>query len=153
MRLIRDISGALPIKMIIIAVLVIAIGGGAFTVLKAKKGTKAEKEPVKLSSWKLEEFVVNLVDRDEPRYLKVDMTLEVEGREESEGGGEGEAAESPEEAKVRDTIITVLTRKSYTEMLAKDGKERLKAELKTELNKTLENIKVHDIYFTSFAMQ
>ena len=141
-------------KLVVIILLVAALGGGAFTFAKmGKKGKHAEKK-VELTAWKLEEFIVNLADIGEPRYLKVNIVLEVEECEAKPAGGEGgEEAKAPEDPKVRDTIIAVLTTRRFAELLTDKGKTQLKAKLKTELNKVLEKAKVHNIYFTSFAMQ
>lgn len=101
------------------------------------------------SQWKLDEFIVNLADGDEARYLKVNIVLEVSGR--VERGGED--TPNPEEIKARDAIITVLTRKTYRELLSDEGKTSLKAQLKDQLNTVLSGFEVKNIYFTSFAMQ
>lgn len=151
MKLLRDISGGLPIKLIIIVLVVVLVGAGAFLKL-GNKGKSAPK-PVELSEWKLEEFVVNLADRNESRYLKVNVVLEVEGAPKDGGGHGGEQASYPEEAKVRDAIINALSSKKYSELLTEDGKTVLKEEIKTQLNSILKEMKVHDVFFTSFAMQ
>lgn len=143
-------SGKLPIILMIIIVVVLALGAGGFMFMNGKsKGGKKPEKKVELSEWKLEEFVVNLADQDEPRYLKVSMTLEVEGKV----GGGGEGGGNPEEAKAQDAIINVLTAKRFSQLVAPGGKDKLKEELKAALNSSLEDIKVHGIYFTSFAMQ
>jgi flagellar protein FliL len=150
MKIIRDRSGKLPIKLLIIVmVVVVVVGLGVTKFAKGgkKNGKKAPEKQVELSSWKLEEFVVNLRDANESRYLKVNMVLEVEGKLE---GGEGG---NPDEPKARDTIISVLTSKSFDDLESPQGKDHLKAELKSALNAELEKTKVANIYFTSFAMQ
>jgi flagellar protein FliL len=149
----RSNSGKLPLKVIIAVLLVVVAGGGAFTFSKAAKkspGKKEAAEKVELTQMKLEEFVVNLRDTSESRYLKVNMVLAVEGAAEAGGHGEGG---SPDEAKIRDAVITVLTKKTYSDLQSVQGKADLKEELKSALNYVLEGTKVHDIYFTSFAMQ
>ncbi len=65
----------------------------------------------------------------------------------------GEKEGSSEEAKARDAIITVLSRKRFSELLTESGKTRLKSELKNALNSRLKDIEVVNVYFTSFAMQ
>jgi len=149
MKIIRDKSGKLPIKLAIIVLLVVVVGLGVTKVVKGgkKDGKKAPEKQVELSPWKLEEFVVNLRDANEARYLKVNIVLGVEGKVEAGEGG------NPDEPKVRDTIISVLTAKSYDDLESPAGKEHLKAELKSALNAELEQNKVANIYFTSFAMQ
>jgi flagellar basal body-associated protein FliL len=102
-----------------------------------------------LTQWKLEEFLVNLGDREESRYLKVNLVLEVSGN--VQAGGEG--GSNPEEIKARDAVIGILTRKTYRDLLSDQGKTSLKAELKSALNGVLDGVQVENIYFTSFAMQ
>ena len=125
-------------------------GGGAFAFLKMghkPAGNQEAKPKAELKPWTMEEFVVNLRDPAESRYLKVNMTLEVEG-EAAEGEGD-----SPDTAKARDVIINVLTGKSYADLQSPGGKDELKSELRTALNSVLDKKKVVNIYFTSFAMQ
>ena len=153
MRFIPRSSGKLPIVIIIVAMLVVCLGVGAITFKKTglpKGKHAAQKQKVELTPWKLEEFVVNLADRAEVHYLKVTLVLEIQGKS---SGGEGGESENKEEAKARDTIISVLTRRRYADLLPEEGKIGLKSELKAELNSTLEDTKVENIYFTSFAMQ
>jgi flagellar protein FliL len=142
--------------------LLLAAGVGVMAFMKmgkkpGDKGAEADaKKHVELQSWKLEEFVVNLADRDSPRYLKVNLVLDIgfKGKKSKHKGGHGHgAAANPEEARARDAIIAVLTSKSYNELLSEDGKTKLKADVKKALNAVLEDAEVVDIYFTSFAMQ
>ena len=152
MRFITRSSGKLPVVIIIVAMLVVCLGVGAITFKKMgrpKVKHATQKQKVELTAWKLEEFVVNLADRAEVHYLKVTLVLEIQGKS---SGGEGDT-KSSEEARARDTIISVLTRRRYADLLPEEGKIELKSELKAELNSTLEDTKVENIYFTSFAMQ
>jgi flagellar FliL protein len=121
--------------------------------MRAKGGKADDKhgdKPAKLAMWKLEEFIVNLADRDDYRYLKISLVLEIAG-DGKEGGGEGEG--NPQEAKARDAVITVLSRKRFADLISEQGKVQLKTELKSELNTVLEGAQVVNIYFSSFAMQ
>jgi len=155
MRIMRKSSGKLPLMVIVVAALVICVAGGAFAFLKMRGkleiggGEAKQGKKVELSTWQLEEFVVNLADRGEPRYLKLNLVLEVEGGK----AKHGEGGANPEEARARDAVITVVTRKRYSDLISEDGKARLKAEIKSALNEALEGTKVANIYFTSFAMQ
>jgi len=153
MRMICGTTGRLSIAVVVALVLILALGVVAFTFSKFGEklnagGDEADRgERVKLFEWKLDEFIVNLADPDEPRYLKVTMVLEVEVK-----GTAGEA-ENPEEARARDAIITVLTRKCFDDLISDHGKANLKSELKFALNDVLDQTEVANIYFTSFAMQ
>ncbi len=94
----------------------------------------------------LETFTVNLLSESGKRYLKVDMTLEMEGEELS--------PELEEKKPVfRDIIIRQLTSKSLEEISTTQGKEKLKDGIITDLNKRLKDGKIKNIYFTSFVVQ
>lgn len=164
MKMIRNMTGALPIKLIVIVLVLLVAGLGTLKFVKGKKPGKVEKPKAELSLWKMEEFTVNLADKAESHYLKVAIVLEIEGKVESGGGGHGGGGgESPEQVKASDAIITVLTKKTFGELLTASGRELLKKDLIKQLNESLEDgaaahdpektIKVHGVYFTSFAMQ
>jgi flagellar FliL protein len=94
----------------------------------------------------LETFTVNLLSESGKRYLKVDMTMEMEGEELS--------PELEEKKPVfRDIIIRQLTSKSLEEVSTTQGKEKLKDSLIVDLNKRLKDGKIKNIYFTSFVVQ
>jgi len=152
MRILRDISGKLPIVIIIVVVLVLALGAGAFAFLKMSHKSKApeKKEPVKTAQWELGEFLVNLADPGDPRYLKVNLVAEIEDDGKKRGG---EGAGDPEEAKAKDAVICALSKHRMNDLLTNQGKDALKSELKSALNEAIEGTKVVDVYFTSFAMQ
>ncbi len=144
------ISGKLPLVVIIALLAVLILGAGGFGFYKLRTGsrhTPHKPAPVELTPWELGEFVVNLTDPQQ-HYLKVSITLEVAGKK--AGGGEGE---DPEKAKARDSIIKVLTAKSYNFLLSTEGKEILKREIISSLNHDLGGTKIDKVYFTDFAMQ
>jgi flagellar basal body-associated protein FliL len=159
LRILSSREGKLPLIVVIILAVVVVGGVGvvAFKKLGSKGGGKDKKvEKVELTPWKMDEFVANLADKEESRYLKVTMILEVEKKSKEKGGGghgEGEGEVSIEDSKARDAIIEVLTTKCYGDLLSESGKTKLKEELKAKLNGCLEENKVESIYFTSFAMQ
>lgn len=152
LNIIRGNSGKLPVVVIIVVVVLLLGVGGYFFLGKGKEAKADEPKKIELHSWKMEEFTVNLSDNGQSRYLQVNMVLEVEGGK-ANGGGHGGESSDPEEAKARDTIIVVLTKRRYSELLSEDGKKMLKEDIKESLNEVLAERKVHEIYFTSFAMQ
>ena len=152
MKTIRDTSGKSIVAIVIVFLLLLGVGAGGFTFIKSARRSAAKGAPeknIETSMWRLEEFVVNLADSSESRYLKVNVVLEVEGKVSENGEG----GPSPEEVRARDTIISVITKKHYMELQSVDGKAKLKSELKKTLNLVLQDAKVVNIYFTSFAMQ
>ncbi len=132
-------------KMIIIiaAVLVLAlVGGGAFFMMKKKAADeeaaagedgeetahveKKEKKKEKKKDDKhalpafvpLENFVVNLADRDADRYAQIGITLEVEDAK----AGDTIKAYMPA---IRNNILLLLSHKTSADLTQGDGKEKL----------------------------
>ena len=151
MDIFRNNKGRLPL-IIIIGVAVLGLGAGGFMFFRSKTAHAAGKHEAKkvdLSPWAMGEFMVTLADTGDLRYLKCEMTLEVE----KDGKSEGKEGSNPQEAKARDIVISILSGKTVNDLLADKTKSQIKVEIKTALNKGLDGIKVHDVYFTSFAMQ
>ena len=102
----------------------------------------------------LEPLLVNLADASGSSYLRVALTLRVADVVEKKGvKTEGEKATDDSVAAVRDTVLTVLGRQTADGLLAADGKERLKTELKAALAEHNADLKVKDVFFTDFLVQ
>ena len=155
MNTLRSRSGKLPIVAVIAAALVLALGAGAFAFLRGSHKGKPhpKKEHVKVVPWEIGEFLVNLADPGDPRYLKVNLVLDVAEGKKKGGGGHGGEAANPEEAKARDAIFGELSKRRMSDLLTDGGKDALKSDIKSALNEALEETEVVSIYFTSFAMQ
>jgi len=136
---------------IIIGVLVIALlaGIGVFVLRPAGPKDKHEKEPT--STIALGEFVVNLADIGQVRYLKTDVVLEVAGRLPDAGGGHDEGGST--NAELRDAVIEVLSSKRFADLVKPGSKELLKKDIITAVNKRMDEAKVVAVYFNEFAMQ
>lgn len=94
----------------------------------------------------MDDFIVNILDAEGTRYLKVSMTLELltpEGLKEIE----------ERKAQVRDTILLYLGSKSFDEIRDLQGKLQLRADLIGKLNALLTKGKIKTIYFTDFVVQ
>lgn len=152
MDILRSRSGRLPILIIVVLAVLVVGGLAAMKFMKHGKRGKPVPKPVEYSLWKMNEFTVNLADTGTPHYIKVTMMLEVEGKAEAEGK-EGGAEASPDSVKATDAIIAVLTRKCFNELLAESGKEQLKKDIIKAVSEVEEKKKIHNVYFTSFAMQ
>ena len=94
----------------------------------------------------MEPFLVNLADTRELRYLKT--TLHVESNQEKLN--EEYEKRLPQ---LRDAILTILSSKSYNEVINSEGKTALREEIKGKMNQLLVSVKVHNIYFTEFVVQ
>lgn len=98
----------------------------------------------------LEPLLVNLADAGGNAYLRVSVALKVADAADKKAAGD---AGSDPVAAVRDTALMVLGRQTSNSLLAADGKEQLKAELKAALAKHNPKLKVVDIFFTDFLVQ
>jgi flagellar FliL protein len=94
----------------------------------------------------LDTFTVNLKSDSGRRYLKVTMSLELEGEELSK--------ELDAKAPVlRDRIIRILSSKTLEEISSKKGKQKVTQQIMDALNAMLSDGRIKGIYFTEFVIQ
>jgi flagellar protein FliL len=156
-----------PLLIAVVAgVLIAALGVGGVLYYLARTGKlpmqrgsggKAEQSvPITTHAIVLEPLLVNLADTGGSSYLRVALTLrvadatgtpDVKPKEEKSKDGDGAVAA------VRDTTLTVLGRQTADGLLATDGKEKLKGELKVALAKHNPDMKIADIFITDFLVQ
>ena len=144
------------LKIIIIVVVVLALlgGGGAaayFLLFKAKSQTaekKQEAKPQVVVFWPMDPFIVNLIDNEGERYLKVVMQLELSDQLMVE-------EVKKINPKIRDAILELLSAKTYKEMIDPLGKQRLRDEIVMRANLIINSPKgkVVKVYFTEFVIQ
>lgn len=149
--------------LLIPVVLILLVGMGG---MAAKKGllpipglasTKEEpaeknkpKAPQPESSlgfiYAMKPFIVNLVDEEGGRFLKVKFEMELSSKDlvtELE-------KRMPQ---LTDSVIMLLSSKSYKDIATYEGKERMRHQLMIRLNSFLETGSIKRIYFTEFVMQ
>ena len=134
--------------------LLLGIGGAGwflFSQAAAEEEENPEGEPEVTAFAHLENFVVNLADPEEHRYLRVGIDLGLEHAVESGGGHEG-GGELPT-ALIRDSILTVLSTWTSDELLTPEGKKKLKKELASALQKRVPELSVQEVYFNDFLVQ
>lgn len=166
----------LIIILAVVLVVVLAGGGAAFMLLKkgdheegdeevAEETAKPKKKDKKKDAHaapvfiNLEPFTVNLVPETGDQYLQVILSLELE-----------DATADPQlkalTPKIRNNITLLLSSKKASELLPKEGKEKLAEALKDEINSVIEPPKknkkgevtaaegpVKAVLFTSFIIQ
>jgi flagellar protein FliL len=93
----------------------------------------------------LEPFIVNIYDGQELRYLKVKVEIEMSGAVK----GELDARL----AAIRDTILILLSAKTLQDIQDVQGKNQLKEEILSGINKIIPPGKIAKIYFTDFVVQ
>ena len=160
----------LPIKLILIVVGVLALAGGGYFAYtnffqeeaveeSAEGGKEGEEGADGADGEKKEElppdvgvmftmdpFVVNLAGSKGKRFLKVTTTLELSSPEVSP-----EFEENLQ--KITDSILVLLSSKSFEDVYSVQGKFKLKDEITTRVNRFLVVGHVKDAYFTEFIVQ
>jgi len=92
------------------------------------------------------DVIVNLLDDQEPRYLKAAITLEMTGPA-------AVADANAHKAQIKDAIILLLSNKTLLELRDMQGKLQLRADLMEKINSILPKGKVKTLYFTDFIVQ
>lgn len=143
------------IIFLLLFLIILAAGGGVaykFTVLdkqedKAKKIVEEIKSVEELGvQFEIGTFIVNLIDKDADRYLKISFVLEIQD----------ETIKQEVEKrlpKIKDAITTLLFTKSSKELKTPEGIELLKEEIIKRINAILPIGGVKNVYFTDFVIQ
>lgn len=161
------------ILIAIIAVAVIGLGAGGFLFMRSKSGAaKVVKEDAAAEAQagessheegkdehggtkkgsssgtihSLDPFIVNLQDNSGTRYLKITVNLELSS---PEGAGELNSLST----QVRDSLIILLSSKSYTDIGTVEGKYQMRDEIVARVNQFLKKGVVKTAYFTEFVVQ
>ena len=112
---------------------------------EAEEDTRAEVHAL----FQLEGFVVNLADTEANSFLRIGIELGLE--HEFEGGHGGDDAVPT--ARIRDTILAVLSTWESNALLTQDGKAKLKEQLVEILRERVPEMGVQEVYFTDFLVQ
>ena len=94
----------------------------------------------------LDTFTVNLKSDAGRRYLKVTMSLELQGEELSLELD----AKTPV---IRDRVIRILSSKTLEEISSKKGKSKVSSQIMDTLNAIISDGQIQGIYFTEFVIQ
>ena len=118
----------------------------------------------------MRERIVNLSDPGVMRYLKVTITLELADHSGKEIPKGEEYKKKQDELKkelggtlplIEDELTGILTARTSAELMSPEGKQRLRDEIKSKINKSLEK-QAHDpkerqeilsVYFSDFIIQ
>lgn len=163
-------SNMLLIIIIVVLVLLILLGAIGFLLMsddeeeiqsapvekvKTKKSKKRSSSSTMEDSRSLSEigilypldtFTVNLKSDAGRRYLKVTMSLELEGEELS-------LELDAKTAVLRDRIIRILSSKTLEEISSKKGKGKVSSQVMDTLNSMIADGEIKGIYFTEFVIQ
>lgn len=149
-------AGKKMILIIIAGVLLLGGGGGAawFFMGGTEEKPAEHDEHVKAETgheepgpvMELEPFLLNLADREELRFLKVSIKLELDRPEEKTDYQNKIPA-------IRDSLLVLLSSKESQLLRTVNGKRRVREEIMTRVNGVLSKGKVANVYFTDFIIQ
>jgi flagellar protein FliL len=159
-----------PVLIAVVAGVVIAtlvVGGSVYYLARTGRlpiqgGTTqktAAQLPVVTHAMVLEPFVVNLADAGGNSYLRVALTLQVADVVDKKAANSKDEKSNSDKgadeagAAVRDTVLTVVGQQTAESLLAANGKEQLKADLKSALAEHNPNLKIADVFLTDFLVQ
>ena len=142
-------------KIIIIVVAALAIAGGAYKTVLAKPKPKAPEPKVSGTVYVLpKEFLVNLADG---RYAKLSVALVLEHLTPAAGGHGGATppegyGSEPQEALVRDLITNELTDASDSELIQREGREKIKKRILKSI-KEHTDMAIEEVLFPDVTVQ
>lgn len=151
----------LLIIIVAAAILVIGVGAAAYFVgvknaTSASVSPPAEEKKANSSAARksedlgpmiqVDEFLINLLDKEANRYLKATMTLEVD----NQATLEEIQTRMPQ---IRDAILLHTSNKTFNELHDLQGKMQLRTELTKQINALLNKGQVKHIYITNFVIQ
>jgi flagellar FliL protein len=141
-------------KMIIVVGVLLLVMGGAYKTVLAKPKEKAPEPKVHGEVYVLpKEFLVNLADG---RFAKVSVALVIEP---AAAGGHAAAGSPPEgygtepqEAIVRDLITDTLTDADDSDLIQRDGREKIKKRIAEAIKKHTD-VPVEEVLFPDVTVQ
>jgi len=147
-----------------------SIGGAMYWLVKSGRlpvagapviiqAAKADAPKTRLIA--LDPLLVNLTDQGGTGYLRVVMVLRVDDPPASKDAKpkdekppeKGKVVINEDDTMLRDAALTVVGHETSAALLAPDGKEHLKDELRAEFAKRVTTVKVIDVMFTEFLVQ
>ncbi|MBW2638211.1 MAG: flagellar basal body-associated FliL family protein [Deltaproteobacteria bacterium] len=140
------------VKWIAVVIVMVILVAGGFAGWKYYEthlsGTKGQKEqPVQQPViWSMDSLIVNLMDDNGERYLKVTIQIEVSSQD-------CVTELDLLKPKVTDNVLSLLSSKRYDDIAGFIGKQRLKDEIAVRLNGYFTKGQVRRIYFTEFLIQ
>jgi len=105
-----------------------------------------DEEKLTETLWSMGTIIVNLLDEEGRRYLKTEIQIEITKKE-------AVAELDIVKPKVMDSILDLLSSKSYKEIVGYEAKQRLRDEIAERVNMHLKTGSVRKVYFTEFIIQ
>ncbi len=158
-KVVEGAQGGMNKKLImmgLLALLVIGGGGTAYYMMAGDSGatkgksSEAHAEEADMETIgpviDLDPFILNLADRDQSRYLKVSIKLQLDRPE-------GETDFEDKLPAIRDALLVLLTSKEARGLRTVEGKMLVREEIGGRINSIMKRGKVRQIFFTDFIIQ
>jgi flagellar FliL protein len=135
-----------------LASIALGVGAGVFLGKRAHAGEahgkKAKKDtPIEIGAiFSIGEIVVNLADTDVMRYAKASVAFGFQEKVPEDTFKEKQPL-------LRDTVISVLTRRTFKELHRKGGLPKVKQEILQAVCTRVHDTKISEVYLEGFAMQ
>jgi flagellar protein FliL len=149
-------SGKKMILLILAGIVLLGGGGGAawFFMGGTDQKPSAREDQAHVNGMvdetgpvmELEPFLLNLADRDELRFLKVSIKLELDRPEDKTDFHNKVPA-------IRDALLVLLSSKESQLLRTVNGKRRVREEIMTRVNGVMSKGKIANVYFTDFIIQ
>lgn len=147
-------SGKKLMLLSLVGLLLLGGGGGAawfFLGGKEEKPHEREAYPDGASDvtgpiMELEPFLLNLADRDDLRFLKVSIKLELDRPEEQTDFQQKVPA-------IRDALLVLLSSKESQLLRTVNGKRRIREEIMTRVNGVMSKGSIANVFLTDFIIQ
>ena len=124
-----------------IVIVIVVLAGGFFLIKKPGKAVKPPPDPV---LYDMGEFTTNLSDESVLKYIKTDVTLELNNKQ-------VETEVKTDTPVLRDCIISLLNSETSDDIMM--NRTKLKNEVMQQLNEHLSTGEVSNIYFSDLIMQ
>ena len=157
------IAGAAALVLVVVAAAAVLLlrkpahdgGRDGEASAESAKATKAAKHDGTPTFVPLDQFTVNLADRDTERYAQVAVTLELDDAK------LGEQIKTFMPA-IRNNVLLAIADKTAAQLMDRDGKRRLAAEIRRETARALgydagkardDELPVRAVHFSNFIIQ
>jgi flagellar FliL protein len=114
-----------------------------------KAGGAKEQKPRGEGIIEMDQFLVNLADKETQRFVRVKLGLVVETKEE----GVKMSEEQVVKARLRSAILDILSQQTADHLVTPEGKAELKKLILERSNSALGEKKVLDVLFTDLVVQ
>jgi flagellar protein FliL len=134
-------------KVLMAVILIISAAGAGVALWQGRvNGNPGEDEPIPLTYISPMDFTVNLADVGQRRYLKASVAFATNHK-----NLEKEILDRKPE--IRDLVIELFRSRTVTDLNTLTGTEKLREEIKVQVNGRLKTGEILEVYFTEFIIQ